>query len=93
MKKIDIDKKIEEIMDEFIEVFSDERLVDEYTTLLDNLEAQIDKLATEGPKAIQEVKQTILSAIILPENLKNAFTGNDKVPEHTEAVSKEPETG
>tara|TARA_E500000331_G_scaffold227508_1_gene217749 strand:+ start:395 stop:676 length:282 start_codon:yes stop_codon:yes gene_type:complete len=89
MKKIDIHKEIDEIMDRFVEVFSDERLVDSYDELLTNLENWQDKLASEGPEATNEVKESILSAIILPENLKDAFIGDDKVSEHTRTDKEE----
>ena len=93
MKKIDIHKEIDEIMDRFVDVFSDERLVDSYDELLDNLEKWQDKLASEGPEVINEVKESILSAIILPENLKDAFTRDDKVPKHTGTAKEEPTSG
>ena len=93
MKKIDIHEEIDEIMDRFVEMFSDERLVDSYEELLDNQEDWQEKLATEGPEVVNEVKESILSSLILPENLKDAFIGDDKVPKHTGTDKEEPISG
>ena len=91
--RLDSDEEIDEIMDRFVEMFSDERLVDSYEELLDNLEDWQEKLATEGPEVVNEVKESILSSLILPENLKDAFIGDDKVPKHTGTDKEEPISG
>ena len=93
MKKADIHEEIDSIIDRFVETFSDERLVDSYEELLDNLEEWQEKLTTDGPEVVDEVKESILSSLILPENLKNAFVGDNKVPEHTGTNEEEPASG
>ena len=60
---------------------------------MDNLEEWQEKLATDGPEAVNEVKESILSSLILPENLKNAFVGDDKVPEHAGTNKEESASG
>lgn len=85
--------EIDDIVDRFVEIFSDEKLMSDYEELLYNLEAWSNKLITEGPEATGNVREDMLSFLVIPEDTKNAFIGDDKVYKSTYAIDQESTLG
>ena len=63
LKQIDVHDEIDKIFDRFEKTFSDDRMVDSYCDLLDDLEGWTEKLAVGGPEAVEPVKQEIIEKI------------------------------